>query len=223
MTLDAIFEAMNRVLAKDGIHDFSVAEVARIAGVGKSSVYDYFPTREALISAWEERTIGTEMGRVAVRVAEIIQAPPQFEESAVELVTMVIEAFARHAQRFQYRERFDLRAKSAVRESQAEQAVAMLKMGLHMGPSRDRFREMDLDVAARLITHSVLGLSYALAVTTLSAEQRIGHARELARMICTYLLRDVNTALFAPPEPAPAPASSPAPEAASEPRADAGE
>jgi hypothetical protein len=136
------------------------------------------------------------MQRVTARVAEIIQAPPAFEESAVELVTMVIEAFSRHARKYGYRERFDLRAKSAVRESQAEHVVTMMKTALTFGPSRARFRTSDLEVAARLITHSVLGLSYALAVTSLSDAEQATHARELARMICRYLLSDAADAPF---------------------------
>jgi AcrR family transcriptional regulator len=200
MTVDAIFEAMNRVLAEDGIHAFSVTEVARVAGVGKASIYDYFPTREALVSAWEERTIAVEMTKVGARVAEILQSPPHFEASAVELVTMVVDAFAHHARKYHYRERFDLRAKSAVRESQAEHAVAMMKAGLAMGPSRARYRAMDLEVAARLIIHSVLGLSYALAVTSLTDEERADHARELARMICGYVLQDADPQAFVKPD-----------------------
>ncbi len=196
-TLEAIFDAMSVVIAEAGIDGFSVAEVARIANVGKASIYDYYPTRTALVSAWEERTIAKEMEKVSARVAEIIQAPPKFELSAIELVTMVVDGFARHAATYRYRERFDVRAKSAVADSPGEAAVAMFKTALVFAPSRARFRAMDLEVAARMITHAVLGLSYALAVTTLTDDDRKKHARELARMICQYLLVDCEDALFA--------------------------
>lgn len=206
-TLEAVFDAMSVAIADKGLDGFSVVEVARIANVGKASIYDYYPTRIALIAAWEERTIGKEMAKLGARVADILKAPPKFEFSAIELVTFVVDSFAQHAARYHYRERFDVRAKSAVPESQAEQAVAMFKTMLTFAPSRARFRAMELEVAARTITHAVLGLSYALAVTTLTDAERRAHARQLARMICSYLLVDCEDALFDGVTEPPAPPS----------------
>ncbi|MEM9073376.1 MAG: TetR/AcrR family transcriptional regulator, partial [Myxococcota bacterium] len=47
----AMLEATRRVLLKDGFEATTVGEIARVAGVSPGSVYQYFPTKEAIISA----------------------------------------------------------------------------------------------------------------------------------------------------------------------------
>jgi AcrR family transcriptional regulator len=48
---DALVEATQRVLAKEGIEAVTTAHVAEVAGVSIGSLYQYFPSREALIAA----------------------------------------------------------------------------------------------------------------------------------------------------------------------------
>lgn len=46
-----ILEAALRVWARDGFHDSTVEAIAREAGVGKGTIYLYFPTKEAVLDA----------------------------------------------------------------------------------------------------------------------------------------------------------------------------
>jgi AcrR family transcriptional regulator len=48
---DALIEATQRVLATEGVAAVTTARVAEIAGVSIGSLYQYFPSREALIAA----------------------------------------------------------------------------------------------------------------------------------------------------------------------------
>jgi AcrR family transcriptional regulator len=48
---DALVEATQRVLAKEGVEAVTTAHVAEVAGVSIGSLYQYFPSREALIAA----------------------------------------------------------------------------------------------------------------------------------------------------------------------------
>jgi AcrR family transcriptional regulator len=48
---DALVEATQRVLAKEGVEAVTTARVAEVAGVSIGSLYQYFPSREALIAA----------------------------------------------------------------------------------------------------------------------------------------------------------------------------
>jgi AcrR family transcriptional regulator len=51
-TRAAILEALVRVVIDDGIHAFSVANVAKRAGVSHRTVYRHFPSRDALIEGF---------------------------------------------------------------------------------------------------------------------------------------------------------------------------
>lgn len=201
-TLDAVFAAMDVIVERSGIDGFSLVEVAREAGVGRPSIYDYFPTREALVAAWEERVIAREMARIVKYVEGLIVDPPPFEVSIVELVDVVVVAFGRHAQRFHYREQLELTARSSVRSEMLERIVVMMAAALARAPDRARLRVDRLDVAARLGVHAVFALARTVALTTWSHEEQRLHRRELATMIYRYLLRDpadVTPELRAPP------------------------
>ena len=55
VTLDAIFEATIQVLVSDGPHRLTTTRVAKRAGVSVGTMYQYFPHKQALFYAVNER------------------------------------------------------------------------------------------------------------------------------------------------------------------------
>ena len=56
-TVDALLEATAQVLAKDGWHRTSTNRVAARAGTSIGTLYEYFPSREALVTALIEQLV----------------------------------------------------------------------------------------------------------------------------------------------------------------------
>jgi len=54
-TVEAIFEATIQVLLKEGIHRLTTTRVAERAGVSVGTMYQYFPHKQALLYALNER------------------------------------------------------------------------------------------------------------------------------------------------------------------------
>ena len=54
-TVDALVEATARVLTKEGYDRASTNKIAAMAGVSIGSLYQYFPSKEALVAAVIER------------------------------------------------------------------------------------------------------------------------------------------------------------------------
>ncbi len=54
-TVEAIFEATIQVLLRDGIHRLTTTRVAERAGVSVGTMYQYFPHKQALLYALNER------------------------------------------------------------------------------------------------------------------------------------------------------------------------
>lgn len=55
VTVDAIFEATIQLLLKDGPHRLTTTRVAERAGVSVGTMYQYFPNKQALVYALNER------------------------------------------------------------------------------------------------------------------------------------------------------------------------
>ncbi|HVN27197.1 MAG TPA: helix-turn-helix domain-containing protein, partial [Candidatus Binataceae bacterium] len=54
-TVDALLEATARVLIKEGYDRASTNRIAEVAGVSIGSLYQYFPSKEALVAAVIDR------------------------------------------------------------------------------------------------------------------------------------------------------------------------
>lgn len=64
VTLDAIFEATIQVLVSDGPRRLTTTRVAERAGVSVGTMYQYFPHKQALFYALNERYLDALAGRV---------------------------------------------------------------------------------------------------------------------------------------------------------------
>lgn len=56
VTVQAILEAATRVLARESLAGFNTNRVAEVAGVSVGSLYQYFPNKDALVTALIEQT-----------------------------------------------------------------------------------------------------------------------------------------------------------------------
>lgn len=66
-TVDAIFEATIQVLLRDGTHRLTTTRVAERAGVSVGTMYQYFPHKQALLYALNERYLD----RLAERMEKV--------------------------------------------------------------------------------------------------------------------------------------------------------
>jgi AcrR family transcriptional regulator len=90
VTVDTIILAMTRVLIKDGWDAASTNRVAKEAGVSVGSLYQYFPSKEALVLAVMERHALSMTEKLQTRMMQLASAPLQ--EATAELVHLFIES-----------------------------------------------------------------------------------------------------------------------------------
>ena len=55
MKSNQILDALQKLLESKDIQKISVSEIAHTAGIGKGSIYYYFPSKEAIMEALIER------------------------------------------------------------------------------------------------------------------------------------------------------------------------
>jgi AcrR family transcriptional regulator len=89
-TVEALLDATTRVLVREGYDRTSTNRVAQVAGVSVGSLYQYFPSKEALVAAVIERHNNEMMQIVRQALSKVALSP--IEIAARELVSVMINA-----------------------------------------------------------------------------------------------------------------------------------
>src|SRR6516162_3782759 len=89
-TVDVLIEATARILRREGFDRASTNRIAEEAGVSVGSLYQYFPSKEALVAAVIDRHHQQLMQVVRCALAEVASQP--IEKAVRRLVAVAIEA-----------------------------------------------------------------------------------------------------------------------------------
>ena len=72
---DIILDALQKLMEEKTIQNISVSEIAQRAGIGKGSIYYYFPSKDAILDALIERSYETALS-TAKNLAAQTDVPP---------------------------------------------------------------------------------------------------------------------------------------------------
>jgi len=95
-TVNAVLEAVARILRRDGIAAVTTNRIAEVAGVSIGSVYQYFPDKRAIYAAMHERH-AEDIGRVVER-ALVDHAESELPALLRGLIDALIDAHAQDPQ-----------------------------------------------------------------------------------------------------------------------------
>ncbi|HEY0198414.1 MAG TPA: TetR/AcrR family transcriptional regulator [Rhodanobacter sp.] len=184
-TVDALVEATARILVHDGFDKASTNRIADMAGVSIGSLYQYFPSKEALVAAVIDRHNRQIMRRVRTALTEIASQP--IERAVRRLVAVAIEAH-----------RIDSRLHRVLTEQiprvgQLENVEALNREGYalfrgYLESRRDELRIRNLDLAAFVCATSIEALTHtAVLYHTEMLRDAETLIEETTRLISGYL------------------------------------
>jgi len=188
VTVTAILDATAKLLTTLGYDRTSTNRVAVAAGVSVGSLYQYFPSKEALVAALAERH-GKEMSRVTQeKLAELANAP--LELAARELVSAMVDAHLVDPKLHKVlMEQVPRVGRLDRLESYEREMCQLVRTALEL--RRHDIAPTNLDVAAFVLTHAVEGvIHHAVFEAHRGALDREGLADETATLIVRYLRRD---------------------------------
>jgi AcrR family transcriptional regulator len=183
-TVQVILDATARVLCTIGYDRASTNRVALAAGVSVGSLYQYFPSKEALVAALVERHVDVMLRLVRAKLAEVASAP-----LPVAVRTMIDAMFAAHA------------VDPKLHKVLIEQVPRIGRLEDILGVEREveamvtallEARRVDvrparLGAAAFVLCHVVEAVTHKAVLAELR-EPRIGEvAEELTEMVLRYL------------------------------------
>ena len=89
-TVDALVEATARILVREGFDKASTNRIAEVAGVSVGSLYQYFPSKEALVAAVIDRHKHDIQKVVRSEIAKVADQP--IEQGIRTLVAVAVKA-----------------------------------------------------------------------------------------------------------------------------------
>jgi AcrR family transcriptional regulator len=188
LTVTTLVEATARVLVKEGYENASTNKIASTAGVSIGSLYQYFPSKEALVAAVIERHKQDMMQLFRESLAKAMSRP--IEAAVRELVTVMIEAH-RVDPRL-HRVLVEEVPRAGRLEVEAFDREACTLVRAYLETHRSELDVADLDMAAFICVATVESLTHAAVVHRPDAlTDKIGVFIEaLTRLIVQYLKHD---------------------------------
>jgi len=157
-TVDALLEATTRVLLKEGYDRASTNRIAEVAGVSIGSLYQYFPSKEALVAAVIDRH--TQEISAVTRQALVKAAALPIEAAAREFVSVAIDGHRVNPKLH------GVLAEQIPRVGRLENIEANVRQGYalvrgYLEAHRDEMDVADLDLAAFVLVTVVEALTHA--------------------------------------------------------------
>jgi AcrR family transcriptional regulator len=186
-TVDALLEATTRILIKEGYDRASTNRIAEVAGVSIGSLYQYFPSKEALVAAVVDRHT-QELSEVTRNALLKVAARP-IEVAAREFVSVAIDAHRVNPKLH------GVLAEQIPRVGRLENIEANVRDGYvlvrgYLEAHRDEIDVADLDLAAFVVVTVVEALTHA-AVLRRPDILANGNARhfvdDVTRLVVRYL------------------------------------
>jgi AcrR family transcriptional regulator len=186
-TVDALLEATTRILIKEGYDRASTNRIAEVAGVSIGSLYQYFPSKEALVAAVVERH-SQELSKVTRNALLKVAARP-IEVAAREFVSVAIEAHRVNPKLH------GVLAEQIPRVGRLENIEANVRDGYalvrgYLEAHRDEIDVADLDLAAFVVVTVVEALTHAAVLRRpdiLADEKARQFVDDVTRLVVRYL------------------------------------
>lgn len=189
-TVDAILEATAHILSKEGLEKATTNRIAAKAGVSIGSLYQYFPNKEALVRALNDRHIHELLALLYSRVEEVWEAPLDVAVKAVVHAMVEVHRVDPDLHRVLVNATPSVGALEDTRRVEEEAAALLVRF---LASRQAELRPLDLTLSAFMLVHSVEALTHAAVLEYPELLNGEAFVEETARMILGYLLPSVGT------------------------------
>lgn len=185
--VDALIEATARILVREGFDKASTNRIAKLTGVSVGSLYQYFPSKEALVVAVIERHNQEIMQAVRSELAAIATEP--LEQGVRQLVAVAVKAHRVNPTLHRVlAEQIPRVGKLEEVETFNRESFALFRS--YLESHRGEIRAVDLDLASFVCVTSIEALTHNAVLhhsKTLSDKAMEALIDEGARLVVGYL------------------------------------
>ncbi len=187
-TVEAIVQATARVLVKEGYEGASTNRIADAAGVSIGSLYQYFPSKEALVAELLDRHM-KRMLAVLQSTAAMLPAGVTVREAVLSVVKATFAAHRVNPRLHRVLiEQVPRMGELDKLDAFDEQGLALIEVFL--SARRRELRRPDVRLAARVAMTAVRGVTLSTLIRSPSALDDDGLVAETVDLVCRYLVKD---------------------------------
>ena len=186
-TVDTLLEATARVLTKEGYDRASTNKIAAAAGVSIGSLYQYFPSKEALVAALIERHT-QELSKVVHKALLKVAGRP-IEIAAREFVTAAIDAHRVDPKLHRVLSE-EVPRTGRLKDIEAVEQNACALFRDYLEAHRSEIDIADLDLAAFIFVTTVEALTHSAVLRRpdiLAGEKAGAFVDDVTRLVLRYL------------------------------------
>jgi len=188
VTVDALLEATARILIREGFDKASTNRIAEVAGVSVGSLYQYFPSKEALVAALIDRHNREIMKAVQGELADAVNLPMQ--QAVRKIIAVAVRAHRIDPKLHRVlTEQIPRVGRLGNRESFNRQNFALFEA--YLARHRDEIRTADLGLAAFVCVTSIEALTHTAVLhhKIVSDDAVEALINEATRLVVGYLTR----------------------------------
>ncbi|AKU97788.1 Transcriptional regulator, TetR family [Labilithrix luteola] len=180
-TVEAVLDAVVRILKRGGIEKVTTNRIAEVAGVSVGSVYQYFPDKRAIFGALHDRHVG-EISQI-VESTLVTHANSSFEDLVRALVEALVSA---HGTDPELHELLTTQVPHAGGERAFEERLrSTFRLAIQ---SRSKsYDERDFEKVLFILPHMVEGLAHGAALRRPAGLSQKDATAEAVRAVQAYL------------------------------------
>jgi AcrR family transcriptional regulator len=182
-TVDAVLDAVARILKREGMKNVTTNRIAEVAGVSIGSVYQYFPDKRAIFVALHERHIQEIDRLVEAKLFEHAASP--VEDLIAAMMEAMIEAHATDP------ELYELLLTEVPHRAEGTRDFAVRLHGAFRLAVASRAHDLrsrrDLDKVVFVVTHMVESLSHGAVLRRPPGLSLAAAKKEAVRAVVAYL------------------------------------
>lgn len=173
---EAILDTAWELVIQRGLLNVTMSQIAEDAGIGRATLYKYFPDVEAILLAWHERQVGGHL-------AHLMKLRDQHDEPGPRL-KVVLHAYARMTY---HRERHG-----------SEELGALLHGGTQLSAAQRQLHALLSDLLAEAISSGAIRGDIAARELAVYCEQALSAARRLPSQAAVDRLVSLTMAALRP-------------------------
>jgi AcrR family transcriptional regulator len=189
VTVEAILQATTHILVEEGYDKANTNRIAERAGISIGSLYQYFPNKEALMTALMEQHAQEMAELVETKLDRLFDSP--LEIAIPEIITAVVAAHAINPRLHQVLSDEIPRSERSPQMQQANERITEL-LRAYLERWRDRIQPQNIDLTVFILSRTVDSLCHAAVIEYPNFVRDSQFETEVSNLLLAYLTKSLE-------------------------------